>query len=83
MTDAKEVAAWMKQELDSSGYLSQASAVVDIMEKFGGNFYYQNDSGNLAIDKEVLKEFKKIKGEQVDWDKYDKAWRARPSSTSP
>lgn len=61
MTDAKEVAEWMKDELDSSGYLSQASAVVDIMEKFGGDFCYQNDSGNLAIDKKVLREFKKTK----------------------
>lgn len=75
MADAKEVAEWMKQQFDRSSYLYQESTVYQIKKLFGDDFVYQNDNGNLAIDKNVLKEFRTITEGEVTWERGDKAWR--------
>lgn len=79
----RDVADWMLEQVQINKYLSQGSAVYEIDDMFGDKFTYQNENGNLAIGKGVLKEFKKISGDSVVWDKYDKAWRLRDGDDQP
>ncbi len=75
--DAKTVAQWMLEELNKVHYLYQEVAVVQIMTKFGKPHWYFNQNGGTAIDKSVLKEFKKLTGDDVIWEKGQKLWRKR------
>ena len=82
MFTAADVAKWMLQEVQS-GSLYQEHAVVDIEQKFGEQFVYQNDSGGWSISRAVLKEFRKLTEKKVDWSRSEKAWFLRdPGDTS-
>jgi hypothetical protein len=71
---AKDAAQWMYEEIKKEGILYQEYAVGKIAELFGEEFTYYNDNGNLAISKEVLKEFKKLHGGNAFWDRSDFSW---------
>lgn len=75
MTTAAEVAAWMFTQFDKSNYLYQDDVVYKIENKFGEDFVYDNENRNLAIGKNVLKEFRKITEGKVVWERSEKAWR--------
>lgn len=82
MATAIDVAKWMLAQLNTSAYLYQETVVYDIKKQFGPDFVYTNESGNLAIGKDVLREFRKLTDGQVIWEKPEKAWRKlRPSET--
>jgi len=51
MASATDVAKWVVQELNKTGYLPQSDAAYDIQDKFGDEFVYDNENGNLAIFK--------------------------------
>jgi hypothetical protein len=74
---AKDVAAWMLEELKRDEYLYQDVAVTEIESRFGASFIYINDSGNQAIAKDVLAEFKKITRDTVVWERGQRLWRKR------
>lgn len=76
--DANAVAAWMVQTLEARGYLYQDEAV-EIRGKFGEAFTYDNDNGNLAINRNVLSTFRRLTGEDVVWDRGERTWRRRES----
>lgn len=80
---AREVAEWMLKQLDEQVYLYQESVVYDIYAKFGEEFIYYNENGNLAIDRAVLKEFKKLSGDEVVWCRGDRYWRRRELGDEP
>ena len=73
----KEVAEWMLAQFNKSKELYQEDAVYGIESKFGREFVYENESGNLAIDKKVLREFKKLTETFVMWERGDRFWRLR------
>lgn len=73
----KDIAEWMMKELERDSNLVQEIAVHKIKEKFGEKYTYLNDNGNPAIDKKVLREFKKLGEESVVWDRYALMWRFR------
>ncbi|WP_373890124.1 hypothetical protein [Massilia sp. DJPM01] len=75
MQTAKDVANWMFDQLTATRYLEQASAVWNIEKKFGKDFVYDNDSGNQAIDKKVLAEFRKLTDGKAVWERGERAWR--------
>ena len=77
------VARWMLEQIEKHGELDQASAVADISGLFGDTFFVENDSGNLAISKEVLASFRKLTAESVVWDRYQRLWRKREPSDEP
>ena len=77
MSNRKEVAEWMLSELKEVKNLDQEVAVYKINQKFGDDFVYQNENGNLAIDKGVLKEFRKLTEGMVVWGRGYKQWRFR------
>jgi hypothetical protein len=77
MPSVEEVAEWMLAEVLRTGYMEQEYAVWEIKKKFGGDFVYDNDNGNLAISKAVLKEFGKISEQSIVWERSERAWRKR------
>jgi len=82
MATPKDVAAWMVQQFAPHG-LYQEIAVRDIRNTFGEAFIYKNASGNWAIDKEVLKEFRKLTRETVIWERGTRRWRKREQYDKP
>ena len=79
---AKDVDQWMVDELKQKKFLYQETTVYSIKKKFGKDFVYTNVNGNLSIGKDVLKEFKKLSGDDVVWERGEKAWRYRASYDS-
>jgi hypothetical protein len=79
----ESVATWMLGEIERDGDLYQDVAVVDISSKFGDEFTYENDSGNLAISKSVLAAFRKLTNDSVVWERGERRWRKRERSDDP
>ena len=82
MATAKDVAQWMFDHFETQKYLYQESVVYKIKSQFGPDFVYKNENGNLAIGKDVLKEFRKISEGKVVWERGDRAWRRLRSNES-
>jgi hypothetical protein len=78
-----DVARWMSDELERTGRLSQSAAVEGIQREFGPEFIYENESGNPAIDKDVLREFGKLTEDTVVWERWSLRWRHRRPGDLP
>ena len=63
--------------------LYQESAVYDIAQKFGKEFTYDNENGNLAIRKDVLTIFRKLTKDSVVWERGERYWRPRQKFDDP
>jgi len=74
---ALDVARWMLDQLDKQNCLYQEDAVCEIEKRFGHKFVYDNENGNLSIDRSVLKEFRALTGDDVIWERGEKMWRRR------
>ncbi len=83
MATPREVAEWMLVELNRKQRLYQEAVVNDIESKFGQEFVHTNENGNLAIVRQVLKEFRSISGDDVVWDRTEFMWRKRESHDEP
>ena len=83
MTSTKDVAEWMLKEINANDYLEQGVAVSTIQDKFGDDFVYTNDNGNIAIAKKILTAFNKLTGDDVVWLKGEKAWATRQDFHEP
>ena len=83
MATAKDVATWMAEQVKDGDLMYQETIVYDIDEKFGDEFTYINDNGNMAISKNVLKEFNKLTANTVVWLRSDRAWRLREEHDDP
>lgn len=83
MPTATDAAKWMLDEVHKTGMLYQDTAVDDIERLFGTAFVYENDSGNPAIGRDVLKAFRKLSGDAVIWEASEKAWRPREAHDDP
>jgi hypothetical protein len=77
MATAQEVAEWMLDEVTQKGELYQETAVSEIASKFGYEFTYDNENGNLAIRRDVLADFRRLSENSVVWDPEDRFWRKR------
>jgi len=71
---SNEIAQWMLDEVKEQGMLPQETVVSYIKEKYGEQYLYTNENGNLSIDKEVKKLFKKMHRGQVAWDRDGFFW---------
>lgn len=81
--DTKAVAQWMLNQLEKKRLLYQDEVVFDLRREFGKEVSYLNENGNPAIDRKVLKEFKKLTGDTVIWERGDRCWRKRVKSDEP
>ncbi len=75
MTTAKDVADWMFAHFETSNFLYQETVVYKIKNNFGDAFVYKNENGNLAIGKDVLKEFRALSKEKIVWERGSRMWR--------
>ena len=82
-TVAQDVAQWMVEQVMLKGVLDQATAAEQIRTKFGKEFDYENENGNLAIDPAVLAVFRKFTGNSIVWDRSYREWRKRQPSDKP
>jgi hypothetical protein len=82
-TRASDVAKWMLEQIGDKKPLYRESVAWEINKKFGKSFVYDNANGNPAIGKDVLKEFKKISGDDIVWSRGDRCWRKRIASDKP
>lgn len=79
----KEAAQWMVDELARVKWLDQSTAVWQIHQR-DKDLTYMNDNGNLAFNKEVLAEFKKLtKDQDVVWSRSTRQWRYRQPYDKP
>lgn len=67
----------MADQLRESHWLYQDQTVYKIRDLFGEAFTYLNANGNLAIGKDVLREFRKLTDDVVVWERGARAWRLR------
>ena len=81
--NASDVAAWMYSKIQQKRELYQEDAASHIKAVFGSDFVYVNESGNLAIDRAVLKEFRKLTEGAVVWVRSERYWRFRESYDKP
>lgn len=79
----KEIAEWMSQRLEEDKYLYQEIIVYEIASKYGDDYTYINENGNLAIDKKILKEFRIITEDNVVWERVERCWRKRENFDEP
>lgn len=73
---AKDVAEFMKTQLDRMGCIYQEDIAYSIQEDFGEEFIYFNDNGGVSIDRKVLSEFRKLTPDVV-WERGERCWRPR------
>ena len=73
----------MVESLQSQGRLSQSQTAEAIRVNFGDEFIYRNDNGNPAIDKAILKHFKKATADSAVWSKSGFYWRLREPDDDP
>jgi hypothetical protein len=79
----QSVARWMLEQVDLQGDLYQDSAVIDIWKKFGQQFIYENEAGNVVISKPVLAAFRKLTIDIIVWERSERFWRRRDAADSP
>lgn len=71
----EELAKLLLERFNQESFLDQAEAA-DIIADAGGDEYLRtNDNGNIAIDKSVLAEFRKLTEGVAVWMKSAQAWR--------
>jgi hypothetical protein len=73
----------MVQRLEQEqSYLYQEQVAYGIRNRYGEDHVYWTKNGNLAINRTVLKEFRKLTEGKVMWERGDKAWRRREAGDS-
>jgi len=83
MVIARDVAQWMLDQLRRNRELYQETAAFDIQQRFGEDFVYVNENGNLAIAQNVLAEFRKLTMGTVTWSRSERYWRFREKYDEP
>lgn len=79
----KEAAEFMLAELSRVNWLDQSDIVWKIHQK-DPSLTYQNENGNLALDKRVLTLFKKLTNDDsVVWSRSSRQWRYRQAYDKP
>ena len=78
-----EIANWILAKVRAGEDVYQEELVVTIRDTFGDNFTYENENGNLAIDKKILVVFREVSGDEVVWERSAKLWRLRNPKDAP
>jgi hypothetical protein len=79
----ERIAEWMVEELEREQYLYQHVVASEIAARFGEEFTYCNQRGNLAIDPRVLAAFRNITEDTVIWERGQRMWRTRSEADDP
>jgi hypothetical protein len=73
----EQIARWMVAKLERDEFLRQEEVVYEIAARFGDEFTYINQNGNLAIDRRVLAAFRNTTVGTVVWERRERMWRKR------
>jgi uncharacterized protein YaaR (DUF327 family) len=77
MSSPTAIAKWMYSQLEEYDTLYQDEIAEEIQDRFGEEFVSEDARGNLAIKKNVLKEFAALIEDTAVWDKKERMWRMR------
>ena len=69
-----KIALWLYEKISVEGYVSQVEFVADLIERFGDKYSYVNENGNLAADPKIYQRFRKLKKDDILWDRADFSW---------
>lgn len=72
-----DVAQWMHEYINKNKELYHEDVVYKIEEKYGSGFVRYNQQGNMVLNKEVLKEFRKLTEPDIVWSRSELYWRLR------
>jgi hypothetical protein len=78
-----DVAVFMLKRLNEEKTLYQEMVVYEIQSQYGDEFVYTNENGNLAIDRKVLSEFRKLTEGKVVWSRSERYWRFKEDFDAP
>ena len=77
MATAAEVGHWMVEHIRSNGGETQETMIRLIAERFPEWGSYVNRDGNPVIDPKVLRQFRKLHGGSIEWDKAERMWSSQ------
>jgi hypothetical protein len=78
-----DVTAFMLKRLNQDKTLYQEVVVYEIQKQYGDEFVYINENGNLAIDRSVLSEFRKLTEGRIVWSRGERYWRFKEDYDKP
>ena len=80
---AKEIAEWMKAELEGKRNLYQSRVATHVFKE-NPELVYRNKNGNRALDKSILDAFRKLTpGDEIVWSRSGQYWRHRKPTDKP
>jgi hypothetical protein len=83
MVRPREIADWMRQQLQEQGWLAQDEVVAYLREECAGAFLHRTKYGRGAISTRLLAEFRRLTPSGVVWSRRERRWRlARPGDAS-
>ncbi|WP_408638313.1 DUF6953 family protein [Paenibacillus glufosinatiresistens] len=68
------MAEWMVEEIRFTGALRQEDAIALVRSHYGESFVFVGENGNLSLDKEVKKAFRKLHRGRIAWDRDGFLW---------
>lgn len=72
-----QIAKWLHDKIMFENWVTQRDAVREIEEKFGEEYIYTNVNGNPAISRGVIKEFARLKGDNIVWNRSTFEWHVK------
>lgn len=73
-TTERQIAEWMVNEIKNRGMLRQEEAIAHVKEHFGEQYIFVNENGNVSLEKEVKKAFRKLHRGRIAWDRDGFFW---------
>jgi len=73
----RDVAEWMLARVKDVGFLPQYLAAAMIRSDFGEDFVHRSKTLSLAINDDVLREFRKLSRDDVVWELREMRWALR------
>lgn len=73
-TTEQQIAEWMVNEIKFRGMLRQEEAIEHVKQHFGEQYIFVNENGNVSLEKDVKKAFRKLHKGRVAWDRDGFFW---------
>ncbi|PLT43869.1 hypothetical protein B8V81_2300 [Paenibacillus pasadenensis] len=69
-----EIAQWMVETIRDRGMLRQEEAIEHVRGVYGEAYVFVNEAGNVSLEKEVKKAFRKLHRGRIAWDRDGFFW---------
>ncbi|TCM89090.1 hypothetical protein EV294_11331 [Paenibacillus sp. BK033] len=73
-TTEQQIAEWMVNEIKFRGMMRQEEAIEHVKRHFGEQYIFVNENGNVSLEKEVKKAFRKLHKGRIAWDRDGFFW---------